>query len=204
MSEIPASCQPFDEDFSALLDGELSERREAELRAHLADCGGCARRLERLRAVDRVLAGLPAPAVPPALARRLSERLEARRPPARRAARWLGGWAGAALAAAAALTLALWLSLRGERSSAPELARSAPPAEQRAPAPRPAPTPAASQLADRPAPEPQPVAVEGLEPLPEEDLALLLMLDEVEDLDVLANLELLETLVELEPSGGAG
>ena len=44
----------------------------------------------------------------------------------------------------------------------------------------------------------------GLEDLSEEDLAMLLVLDAVEDLDVVANLELLEDLLELEGMGGAG
>ncbi|MBW1688287.1 MAG: hypothetical protein JRS35_24885 [Deltaproteobacteria bacterium] len=48
-----------------------------------------------------------------------------------------------------------------------------------------------------------PLAV-GLEDLSEEDLALLLVLDAVEDLDVIANLELLENLRELEGMEGAG
>ena len=44
----------------------------------------------------------------------------------------------------------------------------------------------------------------GLEDLSEEDLAMLLVLDAVEDLDVIANLELLEDLLELEGTEGAG
>jgi len=66
------------------------------------------------------------------------------------------------------------------------------------------------ELAEAPAREAAPVEIAeappavGLEDLSEEDLALLLMLDAVEDLDVIANLELLEDLRELEELGGAG
>ncbi len=77
------------------------------------------------------------------------------------------------------------------------------------PAPLAKPEAAALEIAEKP-PVPREAAkaplapVVSLEDLSEEDLALLLVLDAVEDLDVLANLELLEDLLDLEGMGEAG
>jgi hypothetical protein len=80
------------------------------------------------------------------------------------------------------------------------------------PAPPTQPEAARVELAELPPPAREAAPVEiaeaplavGLEDLSEEDLALLLVLDAVEDLDVIANLELLENLRELEGMEGAG
>ncbi|RIL07694.1 MAG: anti-sigma factor, partial [Proteobacteria bacterium] len=40
-----AGCQAFEDDLSALLDGELGAARAAEVEAHVARCAACARRL---------------------------------------------------------------------------------------------------------------------------------------------------------------
>jgi hypothetical protein len=71
---------------------------------------------------------------------------------------------------------------------------------------------AAVEVAEVPPPAPEAARVEitetrpapALEDLSEEDLALLLVLDAVEDLDVIANLELLEDLIVLEAMEDAG
>lgn len=203
-SELPEGCLGFDEDLSALIDEELSPRREAEVRAHLDACARCGARLQELCNVDLALAELAAPVVAPELARGLAERIaaepasaapgRARSAPPRPARRWLGRRAVARIAAAAGVVLALWLALRsGEVSEPPPLARA--PVPEAAPAPE-APAPAPEQPGTLLAQEPAP-AETGLPDLPEEDLEMLLVLDEVEDLDVIANLELLETLTDL-------
>jgi hypothetical protein len=118
--EIPVDCLPFDEDLSALIDSELDEGREAEVRAHVETCSHCAGRLEALGSVDRALADIPVSEVPADLSRRLAARLattgapvvQRRRrapPPARRWQRAAG-----ALAAAAVVAVAVFLGLPGE------------------------------------------------------------------------------------------
>src|SRR5262245_55151512 len=216
MAEIAERCRAFDEDLSALVDGELGATRRAELEAHLATCPGCSTRLAALRAVDAALAGLPSPAVAPDLQARLARRIADERsarvrarapsPRGRRALRYL------ALPAAAAAALALYLALRApsppgapvERvpiAQAPPspveprpepIAKAEParPAAERAPAAEPAP---AARVAER---TPPPSAEPELESLGAEDLAVVLDLDTMEDLPVIANLEVLERLLD--------
>jgi anti-sigma factor RsiW len=75
------------------------------------------------------------------------------------------------------------------------------PAARRPPAPR-APDAGTALVAEAPvAPEPATAPLEGLA---DEDLALLLSLDELEDYDVVANLDLLERVVAKGPRPGAG
>jgi anti-sigma factor RsiW len=220
VAEIAAACRAFDEDLSALLDGELGAERRAELEAHVAGCPGCASRLEALRAVDRALAALPAPSVAPDLGVRLRRRLQHER---------FAGWHRArfrrvsrsalilppAAAAAAGLVLYLVLSPPGEVDGpvAPVPVAKAPAAPvpvAKAPA---APVPVAKapaapvreparREAEAPAPEPQvarqvePAPVEAeLESLDTEALAVVLELETIEDLPVIANLEVLERLL---------
>ena len=160
--------------------------------------------------------------------RRESRRRQA---PPPRARRWLGRRGAALAAVAAAALLAVFVTLRSGETpepDAPQIARPALPAqgpepgvkqrgepllaEQRGLGPEPAPptqTEAARvELAEVPPPAREAAPIEiseaRLEDLSEEDLALLLVLDAVEDLDVIANLELLENLRELEGMEGAG
>lgn len=225
MPEAPTRCLPFVDDLSALLDDELEAGREAELRAHVESCPHCSRVMHELCNVDLALASLAAPAVDSALRGRLAARLAredapratprpARPAPARRPRRGrVLGLAGA-LAAAAAVVLVLLLGLpRDVSQPAPPIAQApAPPADPGAPPPEP------TQTAREPAPAPFPVPEEAeppearlaarslapaLEGVADEDVALLLELDEVEDLDLIANLDLLEALVDLAPPGGA-
>ena len=79
MSVVSERCLPFDEDLSALLDGELDAARAAELRAHLDGCADCRARLAAWRGVDAALRGLVAPAVRPELAASMAARLGAER-----------------------------------------------------------------------------------------------------------------------------
>jgi len=176
-------CQAFDEDLSAWIDGELAAPRRSAVEAHLASCRACTARVEELRAVDRALRSLPEPAVGAALRARLGDRLSGegaaaapamRMPAARRRlapARRRLAPALLVLPTAAAAALALALLLRP--SATPEGA--APPAT----------------IADAP-------AAGELEALDPEVLAVVLELDTIEDLPVIANLELLERLVAAE------
>lgn len=91
-----------------LLDGEVTENRGAELRAHLAGCPRCAEEwAAQQRLVARLAApipGSPAPGSVEAVMRRLDAPVPAL--PGRRWPRWVA--AGAGLAAAAALVLVLF------------------------------------------------------------------------------------------------
>ncbi|HEY7340892.1 MAG TPA: zf-HC2 domain-containing protein [Ktedonobacterales bacterium] len=52
------------EQLSAALDGALTPEEQAALDAHLAECDTCARELEELRQVRRLLRAMPEPALP--------------------------------------------------------------------------------------------------------------------------------------------
>jgi hypothetical protein len=69
---------------SEWLDGELEPAAACGVQSHLAECPGCARRAEELRAVSGLLAELPRLAAPEPVAARVLDRLEieagARRP----------------------------------------------------------------------------------------------------------------------------
>ncbi len=73
LGEALTRCANFEEDLSALLDGELSDSREAEVRAHLDACAECAEVLLAFREIDRILVELPAPVVSEGISERLAE-----------------------------------------------------------------------------------------------------------------------------------
>ncbi|MCC6749439.1 MAG: zf-HC2 domain-containing protein [Deltaproteobacteria bacterium] len=118
------SCVRIQRRLSAFLDGELSPRRAAAVRRHLAECPGCDRAAGELRQLAQ-LAGRLATHEPSA---ELLPRILAAVPPERReiARSWgRGGWwlaLGSAVAAAGMLVLVLHRKDLGER---PE--REAPP-----------------------------------------------------------------------------
>ncbi len=225
----PTFCLEYDEDLSALLDGELAPERAEEVRSHVAVCARCAARLAAFARVDSTLSRQAAmQPLPVDLEARLRERIDAEEagrsaPPAQRAragaaprrpGRWVP-WIGAAAAGCAAL--ALFVLLRPGREDA---LRGADGIAQ-APAARPAPAPAPRVLAER-APAPTPHRVE--EPAPsspspspsdadladasEDELSLGLELSQlgdddlhqtVSDLDVIQNLDAVERLDTLDP-----
>jgi len=155
------------DDLSAWIDGELDARREAEIRAHLAGCAGCAATLDALRGVDLALAGVGASQVPDDLLDRTLRRVEGEAGASMKERRSISArWLRPALALAA--SLALYLAVTGN-DAPPELADGA-----GAPAPGTA-----------------------LDEISEDELAVLLELDTIEDYDVIANLEVLEHLVAL-------
>lgn len=145
--------------------------------------------------------------------------------------RWTVTRLAAAGAVAAALLLAAWLTLRSDTPLQPEpqIARVAPvlapdvtvPARevtarelldaqiaQEPPASPPAPSldvaPPELALDPEPPVEMAEVGLPELADLEEEDVALLVELEAVEDFDVIANLELLELFLDAEAAGGAG
>jgi anti-sigma factor RsiW len=119
MNPIAERCAPFDDDLSALLDGQLDATRAADVRAHAESCRDCAQRLAALRGVDtalRRMAAAPLDAsrrerMRSALATSLRDEADGatqgappRHPAPPRRRRWLAP-AGFAAAAAAVATL---------------------------------------------------------------------------------------------------
>jgi anti-sigma factor RsiW len=134
------------EHLSAYLDGELPSEQRRDVQGHLAECAGCARRLEELAAVDAAARELPVPApagyfdaLPGRVRARLLPQAPRRRLPA------------FSLAAAAALVLAVLTPLTLREQRTPERAT-------RVAAPRAAPP-------QGPAHEPEPETQEGLRSL---------------------------------------
>ena len=211
MPETPVGCRAFDEDLSALIDAELDARRVSEVRSHVAGCVRCAARLEALERVDRRLTEVSPPAVRSDLSERMAARLasEARpvpgpTPPPRVRREWR---AAGALAAAAVIGLAVWFGLPEDPTRpGPQIARLPDPPEpvpaELAPAREPAGTvlPGERVVEFAAAPTPD-VGEEELD-----DAALLLAMDELadpDDLGLVANLELVELLVDLGLPEGA-
>jgi anti-sigma factor RsiW len=184
---------------SALLDGELAPEEAAALRAEIARRPELEARLTELAAVDEGLRALPGRPLPAGLRERLAERIRAegrsdppatrpmggaRRAPPRTGRRWLG--AAALATAAAALALVLLPRLRGDET---QLARTQPEPV----APKPAPAPVAR-------PEPDALAEALLDP-EAEGVAGDEEGDVAADLPVIAVLDVLAELDELEGSG---
>ncbi len=127
MLDTPIGCETYQEDLSALIDGELSSEREAELRGHLGACTGCSQRLEEFRGVNQALAGVALPEVPVGLRARLQQRIQSiperegvartRPVPARGRRRFVGPAVGAALAVAA--SVAVYLAVAPKPASNP-------------------------------------------------------------------------------------
>ena len=59
--ESNSVCLSLRDEFSALMDGELSSEREAAVREHLSHCAACSTLLSSLGEVDDLLLGLQAP-----------------------------------------------------------------------------------------------------------------------------------------------
>ena len=205
MPERSAICREIDEDLSALIDAEFAPAREAEMRAHLDDCDRCAQRLQDLCNVDLALADLAAPMVAADLGQRLAARIasdsgegsesapDAASPKRSRTAtprqprRSLRRRLTPVAVVAAAVLLAIVVANRQSSEVDPD-------PSQLARTPR-SMNPAATL------PE---AATPGVDfgSLPDEDLAVLFELDTVEDLDVIANLELLKQFVAMEALEG--
>jgi anti-sigma factor RsiW len=196
----PEGSETADRELSALIDGELSARREEELRTRIAREPALAARMLELERVDTALRALPVREPSEQLRERLQARIRAERFPRREAASspklrgtlaWLRGalasrglWSGAALAAVAAAAVVYWTT--GEMGEA---------GSNRAGTQGP-------RVADRGAPEPLPVELNGasdsLAGASEEELGIALEYDTLADLELLEELELLEILVALD------
>ena len=178
------SCAEYEVDLSALLDGELGAPREAALLAHLESCADCSRRARALRRADEALRALPGRDAPADLRTRLQARIDlepevapagraprrgeaAARPPQRRSRSRARPAALLALAGAAAL--ALYLTTATRERPVPDF------------------EPSDSRVATA-------ADLEGASP---DELELALEFETVEDMGVIANLELLELLVAL-------
>jgi anti-sigma factor (TIGR02949 family) len=229
--DFPRACTSYEEHLSALIDGELTGELEQAVRSHVDSCPHCSAHCDALRRVDGLLVEAPAPAVPAGLRQRLAARIQAdretpelrtyvrsrptaaaparsgeRRPGRRRTIRP----AAVFTAAAAAGALVLYWTVRSgepprpDAPVAPPVARTAPePARPTTPEPIPAPTPTPA----RPTPREETLVAEtppevDLEAIDEEELALALEMETLEDLEVIANLDLLTRLVELEEEAG--
>jgi anti-sigma factor RsiW len=185
---VARECARYAEDWSALLDGELAPEREAQMRAHAETCAACAAKLASLARVDVLLAGLPVPETRAALLAGVRARIASSpaaaevAPPARpasaersapRRARRRRAYGWWTTAAAAAAALLLYLAL-----------------------PRPTPVVPPVEVAEETAGDPE------FDALPADEIAVGLELDTAQDLEVIANLELLEALVALEEGRG--
>jgi hypothetical protein len=221
VESVPETCLPYDEDLSALLDGELPAERAASLRAHSATCPRCAAELDALRlANERLRAALHAP-VPEEDLRiaRAETRLRARlaqeapvggrparereaQPPRRRRTRWIVS-VGLGLAAAAALGLGLLFQARTpvqpEPTALPPVAeRPAPPPPQETPPPATQSPQAVAELpVVKPAPArpraPAPPAPEPTaRPLPSAPPEVDLASADEEDIELATRLDMLE------------
>lgn len=99
------SCQSTIELISVYVDDEATDAERAVVEAHVADCAGCAARVESCRALKHGLATLEARVAPPQAVR---ARVEAQRfhNRSRRRMRWLAVGMGIAAAAAVVLVVA--------------------------------------------------------------------------------------------------
>ena len=212
MTTAREACLSFDEDLSALRDGELGSERAAEVEAHVEGCEHCRARLATFAAVDANLRGLPAPCVCADLESRVLARVAGERTAsAQRTAAEEGGGEGrragrespagrgraprrpgrsfavAVALATAAAALVVYLGL----------VRSPGPLEpEDTVAQRPVPQVPSSAVRDSEGLAAHPA---DLDALSDEDLSVAIDLETLEDLEVITNLEILE---ELGASGG--
>jgi Putative zinc-finger len=112
------NCREAGNALSPYLDGELDDRRRAQLEQHLAGCARCAAEVALQRHAFQLLAAPKTMAQPEGLLAEFKQRLAAEAPAPRRtwrSAPWSWSLAGLAATAAAA---ALVISLHGGRSTA--------------------------------------------------------------------------------------
>ena len=115
MSSASVTCEHVADDLSAVLDGELSAQRAAEVGTHLDTCSGCRSELEAIASVRRGLRTSPAVVVPDLVApimRRLPIEDEKRR--ARKEWRIRVRIALTAAAVAGVLLIGAWLPGRDD------------------------------------------------------------------------------------------
>jgi|GEM_PF-5664101 len=92
-------CSEAEERLHLWLDDELDEKERRELRAHLAECGECARKLAEYKQLGALLDQIDARTVVPAgLHRRIMEAVDRESAPAKGGARRWTRWAASAAA----------------------------------------------------------------------------------------------------------
>lgn len=202
MSEPRPFCVDFDEDLSALLDGELDDQRAEVVRAHVASCARCAERLMSFAQATAALHGereMPiddAVTLPPL--RVLAPSRVGSAPSRRVLPR-----ARLALPLAFAAAAALALVLRWRPSTLPLASPVAPTAIAREEAIAEDEAAPLAQQKAAPAPAPVAPAAQPRDPLDsasDDELAIADELDTAEDLDLIEHLEALEALAAREAS----
>jgi anti-sigma factor RsiW len=175
MTHLPAACARYDADLSALSDGELSSARADEVRAHADVCSRCGAQLAAFASLDRALRASAPSQVPEDLRARVAAAIDGATTNANVVdlhppsfVRKRAPVWGTALAAAASFALYLAFST------------STPPVE------RPDVAPASETIA------------RALDAVSDEELAVLIEYDTIRDLEMIANLELLEELAALD------
>lgn len=166
--ELDQNCQGWREEFSAYIDGELSEERKAAVGQHLSTCSACSAFLANLNSVDDLLLGLQSPTVPGQMLTSIKERfrqeegreLDIAPAPAVIHASWT--WSAPLLAVAAVLVL-----LAVVRFKEP---------------------PVSGQMVNQ---APSQVVIEGLE---EEELLFLVDSETIEEMELLEDLDVLEAM----------
>jgi anti-sigma factor RsiW len=232
MTTIPDDCVGYEEDLSALIDGELGAAREAEVRRHASSCARCTAQLDGLQRIGDALRAVPIPDLPWNLESRLRARIEEDRaerrrvvlgvaPPApRRISPRLGIAAAVALAASLALLLVFGPRRSGDESTAPDrrVARERPvpaPESPRSVKPEIPEPPAEAKIAvEQPAPVRVPASApiappaastrEILASASDDELAVALDFETIDEFEIIDNLELLELLAAVDEPGASG
>jgi hypothetical protein len=104
-------CDACCDNFTAYLEGDLTEAERADCAAHLADCPDCAAELREFEAAVSLLRALPAVELPAGLADRISAAVHAEKAPAvvqRRTRTWWEMASGLAAAAALLVGVLFW------------------------------------------------------------------------------------------------
>jgi anti-sigma factor RsiW len=68
-------CTHAKDEFSALLDGELTQDERASVEAHLSQCAECLRELDKIKSVDTLYRELPHPTTPYGFVEQVQRRL---------------------------------------------------------------------------------------------------------------------------------
>lgn len=167
----------LDQELSALLDGELTPERAAELRQRIENEPEHSARFAELSAVNDSLRGLTPPAMPADLRARLQQRIDRDAPaPVERSSRMRAmGWGAPLAAALAAGLVAAWLMFPGSPTEEAQVVVEPP-------------STSAAEVVSEPA----------LEEASDDELEIAFELETLRDLDMIQDLDLLEALAAIE------